>query len=143
MMEVSDSPYSDNPSATSCTTALKYMKNILRSVVMSEMAFSTFQEFNDKKPTGSDDENKSKENLASSLRSLLDEELATGEVLFTNAFCKEQLVINLAKVEGLTPHEQWRFLKTNVNGDNKEHRRDMRARRMQKKIVVLNDIRYV
>jgi hypothetical protein len=110
----SDDLYSHNPSEVSCLEARQIMKDGLRSVIMSKLAFDTFKEFN-AAASEHDSENPLPVGISGihkSVNALLDEELTEGEVQFTKAFCKDPEIKESAKSHSLTAHAEWTFKHT-------------------------------
>jgi hypothetical protein len=99
MAEFSDDLYSANPSAVSCETANQIMKDGLRSVIMSKLAFDAFKEFGS---SAAASEHDSPNLLLEPVVALLEEELTNGEVPFTTAFCKYSKMEN-----GLSVRREW------------------------------------
>jgi hypothetical protein len=122
MAELSDDLYSANPSAVSCETANQIMKDGLRSVIMSKLAFDAFKEFGSSAATSEHD---SSSLLLEPVVALLEEELTNGEVPVTTAFCKDSKIRASASNRGLTAHGQWTFSQTRVDGRKTRPRSDV------------------
>jgi hypothetical protein len=124
-MELSDELYSHNPSEVSCLEAKQILKDGLRSVIMSKLAFDTFKEFNTAASKDDSPENPLPDGIHELVGALLDKELTEGEVPFTKAFCKDSKIKELAKSHYLTAHGQWTFRQKRSDGRTTNPRSDI------------------